>query len=65
MNEWVAGKVDGLAITRPFLLAAAAMMEVPIAMTLLARVLFFASIEIPTTLAIAVLAYRWPTAEQE
>lgn len=91
--QWVAGKVEGLTITRPFLLAAAVMMEVPIAMTLLSRTLperanrianvcaglfktlavtasllvgtpnshyvFFASIEIPTTIAISIIAYRW------
>jgi hypothetical protein len=39
LPQWVAGRVDGLLITRPFLLAAAVMMEVPIAMTLLSRVL--------------------------
>jgi hypothetical protein len=93
LPQWLGGRVAGLTITRPFLLAAAVMMEVPIAMTLLARVLpqrsnrvanivaglfktlavsaslfvgtpnmhylFFASIEIPTTLAIAFVAYRW------
>ena len=93
LPQWVTGKVGGLTITRPFLLAAAVMMEVPIAMTLLARILprrsnrianiaagtfktiavtaslfvgepnmhyvFFASIEIPTTIAIVILAYRW------
>lgn len=93
LPQWVAGKVAGITITRPFLLAAAMMMEVPIAMTLLARILprrpnrianiaagifktiavtaslfvgepnmhyvFFASLEIPTTIAIVVIAYRW------
>jgi ABC-type amino acid transport system permease subunit len=39
LPQWVDGHVAGLAITRPLLLAAAVMMEVPIAMTLLARIL--------------------------
>ncbi|NOU30997.1 MAG: hypothetical protein HOO96_24125 [Polyangiaceae bacterium] len=39
LPQWVSGHVDGLTITRPFLLAAAVMMEVPIAMVLLARLL--------------------------
>jgi hypothetical protein len=93
LPQWVRGHVEGLRITRPFLFAAAVMMEVPIAMTLLARVLpyranrpaniaaglfktaavaaslcvgtpnvhylFFASIEIPATVLIVALAWRW------
>lgn len=93
LPQWLAGRVEGLDITRPFLLAAAVMMEVPIAMTVLARLLphrlnrraniaagifktaavvasllvgtpsmhylFFASIEIPCTLLIVALAWRW------
>lgn len=93
LPQWVAGNVAGMRITRPFLLAAGIMMEVPIAMTLLARILpprsnrianmgagvfktlavlaslfvgepnmhylFFAAIELSTTLAIVVIAYRW------
>lgn len=39
LPQWLAGNVEGMAITRPFLLGAAVMMEVPIAMTLLSRVL--------------------------
>jgi len=39
LPQWVSGRVDGLTITRPFLLGAAVLMEVPIAMTLLARIL--------------------------
>lgn len=39
LPQWVRGEVDGLRITRPFLFGAAVMMEVPIAMTILARVL--------------------------
>src|SRR5437588_254103 len=39
LPQWVAGRVEGIVITRPFLLAAAVMMEVPIAMTLLTRIL--------------------------
>lgn len=93
LPQWLAGRVEGLDITRPFLLAAAVMMEVPIAMTALARLLphrlnrranmaagifktaavvasllvgtpsmhylFFASIEIPCTVLIVALAWRW------
>lgn len=39
LPQYVRGEVEGLRLTRPFLLGAAVMMEVPIAMTLLARVL--------------------------
>jgi hypothetical protein len=39
LPQWLAGSVDGMTITRPILLAAAVMMEVPIAMTVLARIL--------------------------
>jgi MFS family permease len=93
LPQFVQGRVGSIAMTRPFLLGAAVMMEVPIAMTLLAKVLpprpnrvanlaaaifktlavaasllvgtpnvhylFFASIEMVTTAAIAVLAWRW------
>jgi uncharacterized membrane protein (DUF485 family) len=96
LPQWLAGKVEGITITRPFLFAAAVMMEVPIAMTVLSRVLpqrsncianmaagifktlaltlslfvgkpnahylFFALVEIPTTTAIVIIAYRWPKA---
>lgn len=98
LPQWLAGRVEGLTITRPFLFAAAVMMEVPIAMTVLSRVLpqrpnrianmaagtfktlavgaslfvgkpnvhylFFALIEIPTTIAIVVIAYRWQSSVQ-
>jgi len=39
LPQWLSGSVEGMRVTRPFLLAAAVMMEVPIAMTLLARIL--------------------------
>ncbi|MBI2390564.1 MAG: hypothetical protein HYV09_13320 [Deltaproteobacteria bacterium] len=95
LPQFVQGQVGPIHITRSFLLAAGAMMEVPIAMTLLAKVLaprpnrvanlaaalfktlvvaasltvgtpsmhylFFASIELATTIAIAVIAWRWRT----
>ncbi|HYQ15572.1 MAG TPA: DUF6326 family protein, partial [Polyangiaceae bacterium] len=95
LPQWLAGKVEGLTITRPLLFGAALMMEVPIAMTLLSRVLapranrlanttagifktlavaasllfgapnlhyvFFASIELATTLAITFVAASWTT----
>lgn len=37
--QWLRGEVEGINVSRPLLLAAAVMMEVPIAMTLLARLL--------------------------
>jgi len=98
LPQWLAGRVEGLTITRPFLFAAAVMMEVPIAMTVLSRVLphrsnrianmasgifktlavalslfvgrpnahylFFALIEIPTTVAIVIIAYRWQVSRE-
>ncbi len=39
LRQYLTGTVNGLAITTPFLLAGAVLMEVPIAMTVLARVL--------------------------
>ena len=39
LPQWLAGNVEGIHVTRPFLLLSAAMMEVPIAMTVLARIL--------------------------
>lgn len=39
LPQWLRGEVEGIAVTRPLLLAAAVMMEVPIAMTLLSRLL--------------------------
>jgi hypothetical protein len=39
LPQWVDGHVDGLTITRPFLLGAAVLMEVPMAMVVLSRVL--------------------------
>jgi MFS family permease len=43
LPQWVSGRVGEIAITRPLLLASAAMMEVPIAMTILARILPYRS----------------------
>ena len=91
--NWHTGEFDGLRMTPTLMFGAAVMMEVPIAMTVLARLLpfrvnrvanvvaalfktvavvatllvgstaayyaFFATIEVATTLAIAVLAWRW------
>jgi len=39
LPQWVEGEVDGMTITRPFLLVAAVVMEVPILMVLFARIL--------------------------
>ena len=39
LRQYLTGQVGSLAITPPFLLAAAVLMEIPIAMTLLSRVL--------------------------
>ena len=39
LPQWLRGEVEGITVTRPLLFAAALMMEVPIAMTLLSRLL--------------------------
>ncbi|KAB7730429.1 hypothetical protein F5984_14880 [Rudanella paleaurantiibacter] len=93
LRQYLTGRVDGLTINEPFLLGAGILMEIPIAMVLLANVLpktangwanlvagciktavmiatffigsatlyyiFFASIEIATTLFIIMYAWRW------
>lgn len=93
---WHTGSIDGLTLSPGFLFGAAVLMEVPIVMTLLARLLprgpnrvanigaglcktvavvgslsigsttayyaFFSAIEITTTVAIVVVAWRWPKA---
>lgn len=93
LPQYLRGEVDALRITRPLLLAASVMMEVPIAMTLLSRIVgyrwnrrlnlaagafktlavlgslavgvppmhyvFFATIEIATTVSIVLIAWRW------
>jgi prepilin signal peptidase PulO-like enzyme (type II secretory pathway) len=101
LPQFLRGEIGSVHVTPPFLLGAAVMMEVPIAMTLLARVLpptvnrwanvgaglfktlavagsllvgtpspnylFFACIEMATTVVIIALAWRWqtsPTARQ-
>jgi hypothetical protein len=93
LRQYFTGTVDGLVINEPFLLAAAVLMEIPIAMVLLSRILeykanrlanimagiiktlvmlatlfmgtvtlyylFFAVIEIATTIFIVVYAWTW------
>lgn len=39
LPQWLRGEVEGIIVTRPLLFAAAVMMEVPIAMTLLSHLL--------------------------
>ena len=98
LSQYLTGSVDGLVISEDFLLGAAILMEIPIAMVLLSRLLphranrwtnfaagfiktaamvatffmglptsyylFFATIEIATTIYICWLALRWKEAEK-
>jgi len=99
LKQFLTGKVDGLVIDKNFLLAGAVLMEIPIAMVLLSRILkyginrwaniaaaliktaamiaslfvgspsgyyvFFAVIEISTTLFIIWYAWTWVNADRE
>jgi len=81
LNQYITGKVNDLPITENFLFAGAVLMEIPIAMVLLSRILsyksnriamiatlfvgptsyyiFFACIEIATTIFIVWYAWNW------